>query len=100
MSSPSCGWPKPEYDPARTTPTERRKAKVAELAGLDAHHAKLLGLGSVSYRTLIRWENARRRLSARERRARRQRCPAPFPRRPERVMVPAPGRAQADDRAS
>lgn len=28
---------------------------------MDPQHAKLLGLGSVGYRTLIRWENARRR---------------------------------------
>ncbi len=34
---------------------------MAELAALDPQHAKLLGLGSVGYRTLIRWENARRR---------------------------------------
>ncbi|MBH1939116.1 transposase family protein [Streptomyces sp. AV19] len=58
---PGPGEPKPEYDPATTTLTGRRLAKVAELAALDAHHAKLLGLGSVGYRTLIRWENARRR---------------------------------------
>ena len=50
-----------QYDPATTTLTERRHAKVAELAALDPAHAKLLGLGSVGYRTLIRWENARRR---------------------------------------
>jgi transposase InsO family protein len=58
---PDPGEPKPEYDPATTTLTERRHAKVAELAALDPHHAHLLGLGSVGYRTLIRWENARRR---------------------------------------
>nr|WP_202445155.1 DDE-type integrase/transposase/recombinase [Streptomyces sp. SID4941] len=58
---PGPGEPKPEYDPATTTLTGRRLAKVKELAVLDAHHAKLLGLGSVGYRTLIRWENARRR---------------------------------------
>ncbi|GLX48801.1 hypothetical protein Shyhy01_17510 [Streptomyces hygroscopicus subsp. hygroscopicus] len=34
---------------------------MAELAALDPAHAKLLGLGSVGYRTLIRWEDARRR---------------------------------------
>jgi hypothetical protein len=34
---------------------------VAELAALDPQHTRLLGLGSVGYRTLIRWENARRR---------------------------------------
>ncbi|WP_327740581.1 transposase (plasmid) [Streptomyces nojiriensis] len=58
---PGLGEPKPEYDPATTTLTGRRLAKVEELAALDMHHAKLLGLGSVGYRTLIRWENARRR---------------------------------------
>ncbi|PAZ16493.1 transposase [Streptomyces sp. SA15] len=58
---PGPDEPKPEYDPATTTLTERRLAKVAELAAMDPHHAKLLGLGSVGYRTLIRWENARRR---------------------------------------
>ncbi|WP_254644617.1 hypothetical protein [Streptomyces sp. BV286] len=58
---PGPGEPRAEYDPARRTLTERRYAKVAELAALDPQHAKLLGLGSVGYRTLIRWENARRR---------------------------------------
>ncbi|MGM9470190.1 hypothetical protein [Streptomyces murinus] len=58
---PGPGEPKPEYDPATTTLTERRHAKVAELAALDPDHAQLLGLGSVGYRTLIRWENDRRR---------------------------------------
>jgi hypothetical protein len=58
---PGPGEPRAEYDPATTTLTERRHAKVAELAALDPQHAKLLGLGSVGYRTLIRWENARRR---------------------------------------
>ncbi|MFD7661289.1 transposase [Streptomyces sp. NPDC059788] len=58
---PGPGEPRVEYDPRRTTLTERRHAKVAELAALDPQHAKLLGLGSVGYRTLIRWENARRR---------------------------------------
>lgn len=58
---PGLGEPKPEYDPAMTTLTERRHAKVAELAALEPAHAKLLGLGSVGYRTLIRWENAHRR---------------------------------------
>ncbi|MGW6880239.1 transposase [Streptomyces goshikiensis] len=58
---PGPGEPRAEYDPATTTLTERRHAKVAELAALDPVHAKLLGLGSVGYRTLIRWENARRR---------------------------------------
>lgn len=53
-----CG---PGITPGRRRSTERRHAKVAELAALDPAHAKLLGLSSVGYRTLIRWENARRR---------------------------------------
>jgi hypothetical protein len=58
---PGPGEPKPQYDPATTTVTSRRRAKVAELHALDREHAALLGLESVSYRTLIRWESARRR---------------------------------------
>lgn len=58
---PGPGEPRPEYEPATTTLTDRRHAKVAELAALDPDHAQLLGLGSVGYRTLIRWENDRRR---------------------------------------
>ena len=58
---PGPGEPKPEYDPAVTTLTSRRRAKVAELKALDPRHARMLGLNAVSYHTLIRWENARRR---------------------------------------
>ena len=58
---PGSGEPKPEYDPATTTLTSRRRAKVAELRALDREEAGLLGLNAVSYWTLIRWENARRR---------------------------------------
>ncbi|MFJ9025973.1 hypothetical protein ACIRPU_39295 [Streptomyces sp. NPDC102259] len=58
---PGPGEPRAEYDSATTTLTKRRHAKVAELAALDPAHAKLLGLSSVGYRALIRWENARRR---------------------------------------
>ncbi len=58
---PGPGEPKPEYDPDTTTLTDRRRAKVAELAAMDRQQAKLLGLDAVGYRTLIRWENARRR---------------------------------------
>lgn len=57
---PGPGEPKPEYDPAVTTLTSRRRAKVAELKALDPGHARMLGLNAVSYWTLIRWENARR----------------------------------------
>jgi transposase InsO family protein len=58
---PGPGEPKPGYDPDTTTLTDRRRAKVAELAVMDRQQAKLLGLDAVGYRTLIRWENARRR---------------------------------------
>ncbi|WP_217369817.1 DDE-type integrase/transposase/recombinase [Nonomuraea antri] len=57
---PGPGEPKPEYDPDSTTLTGRRRAKVAELAAMDRHQAKLLALDAVSLHTLIRWENARR----------------------------------------
>ncbi|QWF83883.1 hypothetical protein HUW46_07326 [Amycolatopsis sp. CA-230715] len=56
------GEPRPGYDPARTTVTQRRHAKVAELAALDSAQASLLGLSKVGYRTLIRWENRRRQV--------------------------------------
>jgi transposase InsO family protein len=58
---PGPGEPRPEYDPDATTLTDRRRAKVAELSAMDRQQAKLLGLDAVGYRTLIRWENARRR---------------------------------------
>jgi hypothetical protein len=58
---PGPGEPKIEYNPDTTTLTSRRRAKVAELNALDRQQAKLLALDAVSYHTLIRWENARRR---------------------------------------
>ncbi|RKN10425.1 DDE-type integrase/transposase/recombinase [Streptomyces radicis] len=48
------GEPRPEYDPERTTLTERRRAKVAELKGMDHREAKQLGLEWISERTLER----------------------------------------------
>ncbi|MFE9803731.1 transposase [Streptomyces goshikiensis] len=56
---PGLGEPKPEYDPATSTLTSRRLAKVAELGAMDRREAKLLGLDRVSYRTLIRWDQKR-----------------------------------------
>ena len=56
---PGQGEPRPEYDPDATTLTQRRHAKVAELAALDPQQARLLGLDRVGYRTLIRWEAGR-----------------------------------------
>ncbi|MEU1891192.1 transposase [Streptomyces pristinaespiralis] len=56
--------PRPEYDPAATTLTERRMAKVEELrkaAIENSEVAKKLGLHKVSLRTLIRWDVGRRR---------------------------------------
>jgi len=58
---PGPGEPRPEYDPDTTTLTARRRAKVAELKAMDRQQARLLGLDAVSYHTLIRWENGRRR---------------------------------------
>ncbi|MFG1710936.1 hypothetical protein ACFLIM_48030 [Nonomuraea sp. M3C6] len=48
------GEPQPLYDPQRTTLTERRRAKVAELAALNRDDAKALRLERVSERTLER----------------------------------------------
>ncbi|MFD8977681.1 transposase [Streptomyces sp. NPDC059593] len=48
------GEPRPEFDPDRTTLTQRRGAKVAELKALAAQDAKFLGLGQISERTLRR----------------------------------------------
>ena len=42
---PGPGEPKPEYDPATTTLTSRRRAKVAELKALDPEHARTAGPG-------------------------------------------------------
>jgi hypothetical protein len=58
---PGLGEPKPEYDPDRTTITERRRAKAAELAAMDPDAARLVGLDRVGVRTLERWERKRRR---------------------------------------
>jgi hypothetical protein len=49
------GEPRPGYDPDKTTVTQRRRAKVAELRALPADEAPMLGLAHVSVRTLIRW---------------------------------------------
>jgi transposase InsO family protein len=53
------GEPRPEYDPALVPlVTDRRRAKVAELAALrerEPEHARLLGLDKVSLRSLERW---------------------------------------------
>lgn len=57
--APQPGEPKPQYDPDTTTVTQRRLAKVAELASMDRQEAVLLGLDRVGLRTLIRWEKAR-----------------------------------------
>ncbi|MFC9915723.1 transposase [Streptomyces sp. NPDC127197] len=57
---PAPGEPKPQYDPATTTLTARRKAKAVELAAMDRQQARLLGLDRVGYRTLIRWDARRR----------------------------------------
>jgi hypothetical protein len=64
---PGPGEPRPEYDPATTTVTQRRRAKVAELARLrerDPQHARMLALEHVSLRTLLRMEVQRRRFGA------------------------------------
>ncbi|MFD3553343.1 transposase [Streptomyces goshikiensis] len=58
------GEPRPQYDPATTTLTQRRQAKSEELAAAaarDPEAAKALGLDKASYRTLIRWDLDRRR---------------------------------------
>ena len=64
---PGPGEPRPEYDPASTTVTQRRLAKVAELSRLrdrEPEHARMLALEHVSLRTLIRMEGRRRRFGA------------------------------------
>ncbi|MCF3179045.1 hypothetical protein IPZ70_03665 [Streptomyces polychromogenes] len=48
------GEPRPQFNPARTTLTQRREAKVAELAALASEDAKFLGLRQVGERTLRR----------------------------------------------
>lgn len=58
---PGPGEPRPGYHPDTTTVTGRRRAKAAELKAVNPEEARLLGLGSAGYRTLIRWEKDRRR---------------------------------------
>ncbi|MFD0651624.1 transposase [Streptomyces malaysiensis] len=59
---PEPGEPRPEYDPDRTTLTERRAAKAAELSALRPEEARLLlGVARVGVRTLERWERRRRK---------------------------------------
>ncbi|MEU1596881.1 transposase [Streptomyces sp. NPDC005708] len=48
------GEPRPAYDPDRTTVTQRRRTKAAELKGLVPHEAAMLGLQYMSERTLER----------------------------------------------
>lgn len=48
------GEPRPAYDPDRTTLTERRAAKAAELAAMPRHEAEMLGLRFMSLRSLQR----------------------------------------------
>ncbi|MEW1999796.1 transposase [Streptomyces coelicoflavus] len=60
--SPGPEEPRPEYDPDRTTLTERREAKAAELSALRPEEAKLLlGVAHVGARTLERWEKRRKK---------------------------------------
>ncbi len=56
------GEPRPAYDPAASTLHDRRLAKVAEMAGLGADSAAMLGLARISERTLARWAGQCRRL--------------------------------------
>jgi transposase InsO family protein len=55
------GEPRPLYDPAVTTLTQRREAKVAELKALGPDQARMLGLEQVSVRSLKRWAGECRR---------------------------------------
>lgn len=48
------GEPRPAYDPARTTLTQRRFAKAAEMKAIPPQEAALLGLQGLSARTLER----------------------------------------------
>ncbi|MFE0380344.1 hypothetical protein ACFW1M_33360 [Streptomyces inhibens] len=52
------GEPRPQFDPARTTLTQRRETKVAELAALPSEDAMFLGLGQIGERTLRRMSAA------------------------------------------
>ncbi|OSZ57050.1 hypothetical protein OQI_29475 [Streptomyces pharetrae CZA14] len=58
------GEPRPQFDPAHAPLTQRRKAKVAELAALPSEDAKFLGLGQVGERTLRRLRPGPRQLPA------------------------------------
>ena len=49
---PEPGEPRPAYDPRTTMLGQRRRAKAAELNALGGEEGALLGLGSVSERTL------------------------------------------------
>jgi hypothetical protein len=51
---PGPGEPRPGYDPAATTLTQRRLTKLAELKTLDPQDARQLGFAHVSLRTLER----------------------------------------------
>ena len=51
---PEPGEPRPVYDPRTTMLGQRRRAKAAELNALGGEEGALLGLGSVSERTLRR----------------------------------------------
>ncbi|MEV6637900.1 hypothetical protein AB0M54_44975 [Actinoplanes sp. NPDC051470] len=55
---PAPGEPRSRYDPAVTTLTQRRAAKIAELQAWSDDAAALLGLRQVSERTLRRWAAA------------------------------------------
>ncbi len=55
---PGPGEPRPAYDPRTTMLGQRRQARAAELNALGADEAALLGLGSVSERTLRRMADA------------------------------------------
>ncbi|WP_405900954.1 hypothetical protein OG242_28960 [Streptomyces sp. NBC_00727] len=48
------GEPRPAYDPERTSLSERRRAKAAELKALPRQEAEMLGLRFMSERTLER----------------------------------------------
>lgn len=52
------GEPRPAYDPDRTTLTERRLVKVAELKAMPPQEAEMLGLRFMSLRTLERLSSA------------------------------------------
>jgi hypothetical protein len=49
------GEPRPGYDPATTTLTQRRELKAAQLGTLGETEAAILGLEKISARTLRRW---------------------------------------------